>query len=202
MIDFSPLCPPAEPRSRMRIVPSGNARSSEITTNCLTGDSALQFRQQARNCLSTQVHEGLRFRELRYRAFNLAAPDKRTAFATSNCDPCVLGQLVNQHETRGCDASTRNLYQGFLSQQLTLPIANFRLPICIDLQLAIGNRQLAMALLGFLAFFFLLALANHFRLGRLFALNRQQPEQPLPSRYRPWRSPDQASVRISIPSAT
>src|SRR5215212_899606 len=43
MIDLSPLCPPAEPRSRMRILPRGKARSSEITTNCFTGNSLLSF---------------------------------------------------------------------------------------------------------------------------------------------------------------
>src|SRR5215218_9720717 len=43
MIDFSPLCPPAEPRSRTRIWPSGKARSSEITMSCLIGDSLSIF---------------------------------------------------------------------------------------------------------------------------------------------------------------
>src|SRR6185503_1050667 len=49
MIDFKPLCPPAEPRSRMRIFPTGNARSSEITTSCpirSAGDSLSIFRSK------------------------------------------------------------------------------------------------------------------------------------------------------------
>ena len=43
MIDFKPLCPPALPRARKRIVPKGKARSSLITINDLPASSESDF---------------------------------------------------------------------------------------------------------------------------------------------------------------
>ena len=59
---------------------------------------ALDLREQARDGLSTQVHEGLRFYELRPRTFNLAATNERAALAAVNANSLFVGQLVNQHK--------------------------------------------------------------------------------------------------------
>ena len=48
-------------------------RQSQVVGNhheLLDWRLAVEFRQQTGNCLATQVHEGLRFRKLRNRAFD------------------------------------------------------------------------------------------------------------------------------------
>src|SRR6266404_2836284 len=49
MIDFQPLCPPALPRARKRIVPKGRARSSLITTSDLPTSASSSFASRQAN---------------------------------------------------------------------------------------------------------------------------------------------------------
>ena len=79
MIDLKPLCPPCVPFGRIRIVPNGNARSSEMTISLST--RPLVFREQAAHRLAAQVHIGLRLGQLDRLIFNHRPPDQRAAFA-------------------------------------------------------------------------------------------------------------------------
>jgi len=59
--DFNPLCPPAEPRSRTRIMPQGSAISSQIT---ITSEGlALVRPTSSRTRQAAQVHHRLRLGE-------------------------------------------------------------------------------------------------------------------------------------------
>src|SRR6266478_6342908 len=49
IIDFKPLCPPALPRARKRIVPKGRARSSLITTSDLPTSASSSFASRQAN---------------------------------------------------------------------------------------------------------------------------------------------------------
>ena len=61
MTDLSPFCPPAEPRARMRSVPSGRSMSS--TTTQSSEGSTLVFLAKSANGLARGVHVRLRKRE-------------------------------------------------------------------------------------------------------------------------------------------
>src|SRR6185369_11556289 len=95
-----------------------------------------------------------------------------TALATTNHDPFVVGQLVNQHEPEIMPGPLVLLAGITQTNYQPHNIANCQLPIADSVKIGIRQSEIGNALLGFFALFFLLALANHFGLGRLFALNR------------------------------
>ena len=84
MTDFSPLCPPADPRARARSRPSGSCTSS--TTTSRSPASILKYRDQLADRLAAQVHERQRLGEQHARVRRATARSARRPAPTSNCD--------------------------------------------------------------------------------------------------------------------
>src|SRR5215213_7679809 len=162
MIDFSPLCPPAEPRSRMRTFPSGKARSSETTTSCSIGDSLLSFASRHATACP------LRFMKVCGLTNFVRAP---------SISPRPTSELHSRRPTT-IPSSWANLSINMnprLCRDHSYSFPGLPKP---TISMTYRKRHkmqfvLFVVLLRF-ALFALLALANHFRLGRLFAFSRRR----------------------------
>src|SRR6185369_15155926 len=185
MIDLSPLCPPAEPRSRMRIVPSGSARSSEITTNCLTGESSSSFANRHDTACPLRFMNVCGFASF-VAAFSICPrPTSELHSRRPTTIPSSWANLSINMNPRLCRVHSYSL-PGFPKPTINILVVGLRSWVLGKDQSPKTKDQLLATRLPRP----LLPSCPCQSLRVRWALHLQPPapEQPLPSRYRQWQS--------------
>ena len=127
MIDFRPLCPPADPAGRARNRPSSSCTSS--TTTSRSGELDLVEPQQLADRLAAEVHERQRLGQQTRRS---APPvrDERLGRAapTSQSSPMPSAPARRRRRTRRCAACPRTARPGLPRPTIELhESASFRI---------------------------------------------------------------------------
>src|SRR5215207_6422505 len=162
MIDFSPLCPPAEPRSRMRMFPSGKARSSETTTSCSIGDSLLSFPSRHATACPLRFMKVCGFTNFVRVPSISPRPTSELHSRRPTTIPSSWANLSINMNPRLCRDHSYS-FPGLPKPTISMTCRKRHKM----------HFVLFVVLLRF-ALFVLLALADDFRLGRLFSLSRRR----------------------------
>src|SRR5882672_10971643 len=189
MIDFKPLCPPALPRARRRIVPKGKAKSSLMTISDLPASASSSFAIRQASASPLKFMKVCGFTSFDRRPSIIPIPVNERHSRRFTVTPASAANLSMSRKPTLCRVPSYSL-PGLPSPtikyiadcrlktaNLTLidrmaPACRFGKPIG-NWQSTIGNALLLL-FLGRAFFVFLLALADYFRFAGFFAFQRRR----------------------------